>query len=131
MTYQIILHETDESLLQHMLDKFHSDYPSVVKVSKEQVVDILLCFHLVAHITREVWFTEEGYPSLPVSGDTFVVPSLVPHDDGRNQTGEDDFKFVSGFIPTSLLGLLNNCICRNWRGIVDYCGECGVLSGGL
>jgi len=33
-----ILHE---SLFQH---KFHTDYPSIVKVNKQQVVDILLCF---------------------------------------------------------------------------------------
>ena len=111
-----ILHE---SLLQHMLDKFHSDYPSVVKVSKEQVVDILLCFHLVARITREAWFSEEGYPSLPDSGDTFIVPSLVPRDDGRNPPNTKQeriiyFKFVSGFIPTSLLNqLIADCICRN------------------
>ena len=111
-----ILHE---GLLQHMLDKFHSDYPSVVKVSKEQVVDILLCFHLVARITREAWFSEEGYPSLPDSGDTFIVPSLVPRYDGRNPPNTKQerliyFKFVSGFIPTSLLNqLIADCICRN------------------
>ena len=61
-----------------MLDKFHSDYPSVVCVTKQQVVDILLSFHLVACITREAWFSEEGCPSPPDSGDTFIVPSLVP-----------------------------------------------------
>ena len=113
-----ILHE---SLLHHMLDKFHSDYPSVVKVSKEQVIDILLCFHLVARITREAWFSEEGYPSLPDSGDTFIVPSLVPHSDGRNPPNTKQeriiyFKFDSGFIPISLLNqLIADCICRNVR----------------
>jgi len=111
-----ILHE---GLLQHMLDKFHSDYPSVVKVSKEQVVDILLCFHLVARITREAWFSEEGYPSLPDSGNNFIVPSLVPRDDGRNPPNTKQeriiyFKFVNGFIPTSLLNqLIADCICHN------------------
>ena len=111
-----ILHE---GLLQHMLDKFHSDYPSVVKVSKEQVVDILLCFHLVARITREAWFSEEGYPSLPDSGDTFIVPSLVPRDDGRNPPNTKQerivyFEFESGFIPTSFLNqLIADCICRS------------------
>ena len=64
-------------LLQHMLDKFHSDYPSVVKISQEQVVDILFCFPLVARITREAWFSDDGHPSLPENGDTFIVPSLV------------------------------------------------------
>jgi len=111
-----ILHE---GLLQHMLDKFHTDYPSVIKVTKKQVVDILLCFHLIARITRDAWFSEEGYPSLPDSGDTFIVPSLVPHNDGRNPPNTEQeriiyFKFVSGFIPVSLLNqLIANCICRN------------------
>ena len=109
----------EESLLQHMLDKFHSDYPSVVYVTKQQVVDILLSFHLVARITREAWFSEEGYPSLPDCGDTFIVPSLVPRDDGKNipNTKQERivyFKFASGFIPTSLLNqLIADCICRN------------------
>ena len=71
----------EESLLQHMLEKF---YPSVVRVTKQQVVDILLSFHLVARITREAWFSEEGCPSPPDCGDTFIVPSLVPRDDGKN-----------------------------------------------
>ena len=108
-----------ESLLQHMLDKFHSDYPSVVCVTKQQVVDIVLSFHLVGRITREAWFSEEGYPSLPDCGDTFIVPSLVPQDDGKNipNTKQERiiyFKFASGFIPTSLLNqLIADCICRN------------------
>ena len=109
----------EESLLQHMLDKFCSDYPSVVRVTKQQVVDILLSFHLVARITREAWFTEEGCPSLPDHGDTFIVPSLVPRDDGKNipNTKQERivyFRFESGFIPTSLLNqLIADCICRN------------------
>ena len=109
----------EESLLQHMLDKFHSDYPSVICVTKQQVVDILLSFHLVARITRKAWFSEEGYPSLPDRGDTFIVPSLVPRDDGKNipNTKQERliyFKFASGFIPTSLLNqLIADCICRN------------------
>ena len=109
----------EESLLQHMLDKFHSDYPSVVRVTKQQVVDILLSFHLVARITREAWFSEEGCPSPPDSGDTFIVPSLVPRDDGKNIPNSKQerivyFWFKSGFIPTSLLNqLIADCICRN------------------
>jgi len=109
----------EENLLQHMLDKFHSDCPSVVRVTKKQVVDILLSFHLVAHITRNAWFSEEGYPSLPDYGDTFIVPSLVPRDDYKNIPNTKEqriiyFKFFSGFIPTSLLNqLIADCICRN------------------
>ena len=109
----------EESLLQHMLDKFCSDYPSVVHVTKQQVVDILLSFHLVARITREAWFSEEGCPSLPDHGDTFIVPSLVPRDDGKNipNTKQERilyFRFESGFIPTSLVNqLIADCICRN------------------
>ena len=109
----------EESLLQHMLDKFHSDYPSVVGVTKRQVVDILLSFHLVARITKEAWFSEEGCPSLPDCGDTFIVPSLVPRDDDKNipNTKQERivyFWFESGFIPTSLLNqLIADCICRN------------------
>ena len=109
----------EERLLQHMLEKFHSDYSSVVHVAKQQVVDILLSFHLIALITREAWFSEEGYPSLPDCGDTFIVPSLVPRDDGKNipNTKQERiiyFKFESGFIPTSLLNqLIADCICHN------------------
>ena len=109
----------EESLLQHMLDKFCSDYPSVVRVTKQQVVDILLSFHLVACITREAWFSEEGSPSLPGHGDSFIVPSLVPRDDGKNipNTKQERIvylRFESGFIPTSLLNqLIADCICRN------------------
>ena len=109
----------EKSLLQHMLEKFHSDYPSVVCVAKQQVVDILLSFHLVTLITKEAWFCEEGYPSLPDCGDTFIVPSLVPRDDSKNilNTKQERiiyFKFGSGFIPTSLLNqLIADCICHN------------------
>ena len=111
-----ILHE---DLLVHMLNKFHSDHPGVMKVTKEQMVDILLRFHLVARITREAWFSEEGYPSIPDDGDTFIVPSLVPHDSEKNPPSTESerfvyFKFFSGFIPTSLLNqLIAKCICRN------------------
>ena len=109
----------EENLLLYMLEKFHSDYPSVVHVTKQQVVDILINFRLVACITREAWFSEEGYPSLPDGGDTFIVPSLVPRGDGKNipNTKQERivyFKFASGFIPTSLLNqLIADCICRN------------------
>ena len=128
-TIKVYIHKTwkrltkygilEESLLQHMLDKFHSDYPSVVCVTKQQVVDILLSFHLVACITREAWFSKEGYPSLPDCGDTFIVPSLVPQDDSKNipNTKQERivyFKFASDFIPTSLLNqLIADCICHN------------------
>ena len=115
-----ILHEC---LLQHMLDKFHSDYPLVelIRVTKQQVVDILLCFHLLACITRGAWFAEEGLPPLPKSGDTFVVPSLVRVDNDRNPPETEQeriiyFLFNSGFIPTSLLNqLIAECICRSVR----------------
>ena len=108
----------EESLLQHMLDKFHSDYPSILCVTKQQVVNILLSFHLVARITREAWFSEEGYPSLPDCGDAFVVPSLVPQDDKNIPNTKQEkivyFKFERGFIPTSLLNqLIADYICRN------------------
>ena len=111
-----ILHE---NLLVHMLDKFHTDYPSAVHVTKRQVVDILLCFHLVALISREVWFAETGYPSLPESGNTFIVPSLVPHDEMKTVPCTEKerivyFKFQTGFIPTSVLNqLIADCICHN------------------
>lgn len=112
-----ILHE---SLIQHMLDKFHSDYPSSIEIVKQQVVDILLHFHLIARITKEAWFSEEGYPSLPESGDTFIVPSLVPncsagrHPPNTKQERIIYFKFSSGFVPISLLNqLIADCICRN------------------
>ena len=106
-----------------MLDKFFSEYPidGLIKVTKQQVVDIMLCFHLVAHITREAWFAEEDLPPLPESGDTFIVPSLVRADDNRNPPANKQeriiyFKFNNGFIPTSLLNqLITECICRSVR----------------
>ena len=115
-----ILHEC---LLQHMLDKFHSDHPvdGLIQVTKQQVKDILLCFHLITCITREAWFSEGGLPPLPDSGDTFIVPSLVRSDDNRNPPETDReriiyFMFNSGFIPTSLLNqLIAECICRSVR----------------
>ena len=115
-----ILHE---SLLQHMLDKFQSDYPiaGLIQVTKQQVIDILLCFHLLACITSKAWFAEEGFPKLPEGGDTFIVPSLVRVHDDRNppETKEKRiiyFMFNSGFIPISLLNqLIAECICRSVR----------------
>ena len=114
-----ILHEC---LFQHMLDKFHSDYPvdGLMQVTKQQVKDILLCFHLITCITREAWFAEEGLPPLPESGDTFIVPSLVRADDRNPPETEQErivyFMFNTGFIPTSLLNqLIAKCICRSVR----------------
>jgi len=113
-----ILHER---LVSYMVDKFHKDYPGVTVVTTEQVVDILLCFHLVAEITREAWFTEKEYPSMPKSGKTFIVPSLVPRDDMKdipNTIKERivHFKFPDEFVPTSVLNqIIANCICYNVR----------------
>ena len=109
----------EDGLIQHMLDKFHSDCPSVVRVTMQQIVDILLSFHLVARITREAWFSEEGCPLPPDCGDIFILPSLVPRDNNKNipntkQERTVYFYFRSGFIPTSLLNqLIADCICRN------------------
>ena len=111
-----ILHE---SLLVHMLEKFHADYPTAVCITKQQVIDILLCFHLVALINRKAWFAETGYPSIPQSGDTFIVPSLVPRDERKAIPCSEKerivyFKFDTGFIPTSVLNqLIADCICYN------------------
>ena len=113
-----ILHEC---LLQHMLDKFHSDYPvtDLMQINKQQVVDILLYFHLLARVTGKAWFAEEGLPPFPESGDTFIVPSLVRADNDRNipETEKERiiyFMFNTGFIPTSLLNqLIAECICRS------------------
>ncbi|XP_065905825.1 uncharacterized protein [Dysidea avara] len=111
-----ILHQ---SLLQHMLDKFHSDYPSEVGVTYKQVVDILLSFHLLVCITREAWFREEDCPSLPEGGDTFIVPSLFRQDDKKTppQTENEKliyYRFPAHFIPNSCLNqLIARCICRN------------------
>ena len=108
-----------ENLLVHMLEKFLSDYPIAVHVTKQQVVDILLCFHLVALISRDAWFAETGFPSIPESGDTFIVPSLVPRDETKTIPYTEKeriiyFKFNTGFIPTSVLNqLIADCICCN------------------
>ena len=115
-----ILHEC---LLRHMLNKFHLNYPvaELMQLNKQQVVDILLYFHLLAHVTREAWFAEEGPPPLPESGDTFIVPSLVRADDDRCPPKTEQeriiyFMFKSGFIPISLLNqLIAECICRSVR----------------
>ena len=113
-----ILHDC---LIQHMLNKFHLDFPvlSSIRVTKQQAIDILQCFHLLARITSKAWFTEEGFPQLPDSGDTFIVPSLVYADDDRNppQTEKERtifFMFHNGFVPMSLLNeLIAKCICRS------------------
>ena len=54
-----ILHE---NLLTHLLKKFHTDYPTMEHVVEEQVLDILLYFHLVTPINGRAWFAETGYP---------------------------------------------------------------------
>ena len=116
-----ILHDC---LLQHMLKKFQSEYPAVEQVEKHQVVDILLLFRLVAHITKEAWFSEEKFFSLPDdgvpdNGDTFIVPCLVPQENTRNipNTTQERivyFQFTSGFVPLNLLNrLIADCICHN------------------
>ena len=81
----------EENLLRHMLSKFKKDYPSAVDITKEQVVDILLSFHLIACITRRAWFSEEQHPFFPDDDDTFIVPSLVHQDDRKSipKKGED------------------------------------------
>ena len=107
------------NLLAHMLEKFQRDYPTTVNITMQQVVDILLCFHLVALINRIAWFAETGYPSIPESGNTFIVPSLVPRDEAKIVpcTVRERivyFKFETGFVPTSVLNqLIADCICRN------------------
>ena len=111
-----ILHE---NLLVHMLEKFQADYPTAVHITKEQVIHILLWFHLVALINRKAWFAETGYPSIPQSGDTFIIPSLVPRDERKAIPCTEKerivyFKFDTGFIPTSVLNqLIADCICYN------------------
>ena len=80
-----------------------------------------MCFHLLARISREEWFAEEGLPPLPEDGDTFIVPSLVCASDDRNPPETEQertiyFMFNSGFVPTSLLNqLIAECICRSVR----------------
>ena len=86
-----ILHE---NLLVHMLEKFQCDYPTTVCITKQQAVDILLCFHLVALINRRAWFA--GYPSIPESGNTLIVPSLVPRDQTKTIRCTD--KHIRGII---------------------------------
>ena len=108
-----------ENLLKHMLKKFYSDNPSAISISYQQVVDILLWFHLIARITKEAWFCEEGCPSLPDHGDVFIVPSLVPRDTTKVPPSTEQeriiyFVFENGFVPVSLLNqLIADCICRN------------------
>ena len=107
------------NLFGHMVQKFLSDYPSVMSVTNKQVLDILLCFHLVARVTAHAWFTEENIPPPDDFGDTFIVPSFVHNDDGRcppstKQERVICFVFRSGFVPTNLLNqLIVECILRN------------------
>ena len=114
-----VLHDC---LLQHMLKKFHSEYPTAIQVTKQQVVDILLCFHLLVRISKDAWFREEGFPTLPKHSDTFIVPCLIPKKINKtikNIPNTDReriiyFQFSSGFIPVNLLNqLIAACICRN------------------
>ena len=110
-----------ENLFGHMVQKFLNDYPSAVSITQKQVLDILLCFHLVAHVTANAWFTEEGFPPPDDFGDTFIVPSFVHLDDGRCPPCTDQervicFVFRSGFVPTNLLNqLIVECILRNMK----------------
>ena len=115
-----ILHEC---LLQHMLDKFHSDHQlDSIRITKKQTVDVLLHFHLLARITSKAWFAEEGlgFPQPSERGDTFIVPSLARVDD-RNPPKSDHERIIylllnDGFISTSLLNqLMAECICRSVR----------------
>ena len=108
------------NLFEHMLKKFYLDYPSAISISYQQVVDILLWFHLIARITKEAWFCEEGHLSLPADhGDMFIVPSVVPRDVTKvPPTTKVErliyFVFQNGFVPVSLLNqLIADCICRN------------------
>ena len=108
-------------LLQYMLKKFQSEYPAKVQVTELQVVDILLCFHLLVRITEEAWFIEEGFFSLLKHGDTYIVPCLVPNKDDKSipETYRErivyfSFHFISRFVPVNLLNqLIAACICRN------------------
>ena len=107
------------NLFGHMVQKFLSDYPSVVRITKDQVLAILLCFHLVAQVTANTWFTEERLPPPDNFGNTFIVPSFVHHDDGRNPPHTKQEKiifylFEGGFVPTNLLNqLIVECVHRN------------------
>jgi len=90
---------------------FLSDYPSIVSINKDQVLAILLCFHLVARVTANVWFTEECLPPPDNFGDTFIVPSFVHSDDGKCPPNTKQerilyYVFRSGFVPTNLLNQL-------------------------
>jgi len=51
-----------KNLLVHMVRKFFTDYQSALNITAEQVLDILLHFHLLAPVTTSTWFTEEGFP---------------------------------------------------------------------
>ena len=79
-----------------------SPVAGLIQVTRQQVTDILLCFHLLACITCKAWFAEGGFPPLPDSGDTFIVPSLVRLDDRNPPETEQEriiyFMFNSGFI---------------------------------
>jgi len=107
------------NLFDHMMQKFLSDYPSVVSISNDQVLAILLCVHLVAHVTANVWFTEECLPPPDNFGDTFIVPSFVHTDDGKcppNTKAEKIIYYIfeGGFVPTNLLNqLIVECVCHN------------------
>ena len=108
-----------DSLLQHMLDKFHTDFSSTVKITRNQIIDILLHFNIIVHVTREAWFSEGDFPLLPEQGDTFIVPFLVSYDNEKNPPNTTQqrklyFKFDDSFVPIGLLNkLIAKCICRN------------------
>ncbi|XP_065902871.1 uncharacterized protein [Dysidea avara] len=109
------------NLFAHMVQKFILDHPSAVKISADQVLEILLRFHLIARTTTNAWFTEEGFPPPDDFGDTFIVPSFMHHDDGKSPPNTKKerviyFIFDSGFVPTNLLNqLIVECISRNVR----------------
>ena len=110
-----------DSLLQHMLDKFHAHrfLQHSKNHTRNQVIDILLHFNIIVHVTREAWFSEGDFPLLPEQSDTFIVPFLVSYDNEKNPPNTTQqrklyFKFDDSFVPIGLLNkLIAKCICRN------------------
>ena len=73
---------------------------------------------VVINITRETWFSETTWASLPdcACSDTVIVPSFVLEDSKNIPNTKQEriiyFRFVSGIIPTILLNqFIVDCIC--------------------
>ena len=109
-----VLHET---LLHHMLAKYFTDYPSAPLIDYHQLLDMLLNFYLLAHVTNKKCLSGIDVTD---SGSVFVIPSLAPVDASHKIALDEQkkaiihYEFRDDIGPNFILNqLIVGCICRN------------------